>query len=194
MEQRAGECEKGIAENKIAYNRAKAKLRFLANEARRWSWKNYVGSINQYTSLHKIWKKVQRVSGKYRAPPRTILRDQNGNIVSDGEEVAEMMADHFSSISCCINYPRFLQYKKTIESLHFETRQDFPYNREITTREFEAALSHSSNSAPGSDNIPYILIKMAHHMYRNLLFNLYNRIFSESIPKSLEAGNSIRFS
>ena len=171
-------------ENKIAYNRAKAKLRFLANEARRSSWKNYVGSINQYTSLHKIWKKVQRISGKYRAPPRTILRDQNGDVVTDREEVAEVMADHFSSISSCINYPpRFLQYKNTIESrsLHFETRQDFPYNHEITTREFEAALSHSSNSAPGSDNIPYILIKMAHHTYRNLLLNLYNRIFSERV-------------
>ena len=129
-------------------------------------------------------EKVQRISGKYRAPPMTILRDQNGDVVTDREEVAEMMADHFSSISSCINYPpRFLQYKNTIKSrsLHFETRQDFPYNHEITTREFEAALSHSSNSAPGSDNIPYILIKMAHHTYRNLLLNLYNRIFSERV-------------
>ena len=46
-------------ENKICYNRAKARCKYLCNQARKKSWEIFLGTINQNTTLHKVWKKVQ---------------------------------------------------------------------------------------------------------------------------------------
>ena len=47
-------------ENKIRYNRNRAKCRYVFNNAKRKCWKEYVSSINQYTTLNKIWKKIKK--------------------------------------------------------------------------------------------------------------------------------------
>ena len=41
-------------ENKIRYNRAKARCRYVCNRAKEDSWKRYVSSLNKTTNLHKI--------------------------------------------------------------------------------------------------------------------------------------------
>lgn len=79
-------------ENKIRYNRCRAKCRFTLNLARRLSWKEYISSINQQTNLHQVWKKIQKISGKYSCSPTPLLKENDGTIISSPVEVANKLA------------------------------------------------------------------------------------------------------
>jgi len=62
---------------KIIYNRAKAKCLWLCNEARKQSWIQFITTINQYTTMLKIWEKVNKISGKYKTSPTPMLEVNN---------------------------------------------------------------------------------------------------------------------
>ena len=167
-------------ENKIAYNRSKARLRYHCNIARRQSWHEFLNSINQNTTLNHIWKKVQMIGGKFKPSPLPILKDENHDYITDQNQIAEILANHFSSISNSTNYTeRFQRYKNNQEqqNLNFNTNISHPYNDNITQSEFDSALQSSEESSPGPDNISYSMIKHCHDTMKNLILKTFNRIF-----------------
>ena len=61
------------------------------------------------------------------------------------------------------------------------------YNSPFTMKEFLAALNSCNDTAPGPDEIPYMMIKKAPHETKSFLLGLLNRIFKESyFPKDWE--------
>ena len=109
---------------KIRYSRAKAFCKYTMHQQRLLSFQSYVQSINQKTSLHQIWKKVRKIEGKFTPSPSPVLQDLQGNLHSDPEDVANMLADHFASVSGPENYtPAFQRYRLQEERkrLNFET-------------------------------------------------------------------------
>jgi len=59
--------------NAIAYKRARAQCRFIMNKARKQSWQSYVSTITSKLPLSSVWKRVAKISGKFRPSPTPVL-------------------------------------------------------------------------------------------------------------------------
>ena len=166
-------------ERKIAYNRAKAKFRYLCKQAQRDHWIAYVSSINQRSSLHSLWKKIQKISGKFLPSPVPALTIR-GRPATDIREVANELCSAFAAVSHSEQYSDVFQRFKTIQeakSLSFRTTQGYAYNEPFSMRELDTALRVARESSPGHDKISYTMIKRAHPTFRELLLQAYNLIY-----------------
>ena len=176
--------------NLIAYKRTKARCRFICRTERKDSWKRYISSIDKETTIHKMWQKVVKVSGKFKFTPTPILKDNNDQLISDHHQVATFMAEGFAAVSSDHNYsPEFLRHKNKMERLPLKFNvngaENKPYNKELSRKEFNAALSKCNESSPGEDEITYSMIKRVHETMLNLILCLFNRIFTEqTFPQS----------
>lgn len=169
-------------ENRIAYNRNKARFRYHTKQQKVRTWQQYISSINQHTGLHKIWKKVQKISGKYKRSANPVLKDENGCIITDVQEIANTLATSFARVSGRQNSNgAFQQYRRSAEAqnLNFITKTKYNYNESITDREYNAALSSTSETSPGFDKITYSMIKNLHPSMTKLIVDAFNRIFNE---------------
>ena len=168
-------------ENLIAYKRCRARVKYLCKKARAESWKQFISSINQFTSLNKIWSKTKKISGKFSPKPHPILK-VNDEIVDSKTDVANILAETFAAVSSSENYSLdFLRYKNRIESktLQFDTQENYSYNEPLTIEEVTSCLSETQESAPGIDKITYAMIKNSHPTLIAAILQLYNKIFLE---------------
>ena len=167
-----------LVADKISYCRARAVAKNTQLNAKRNSWQKYVGSLNAFTPMSKIWKRVKKIRGSYgnQNPPYLIKDDIH---ISDSEQVAEVMACHYEAISSDQSQSeKFKAHRtKTETKLDFGTNLSFCYNSPITLLELKRMLASSGNSAPGEDRITYQMIRRSHPSCRNLLLILMNRIF-----------------
>lgn len=173
----------GCLAHRIAYKRAKAKLRYLCKCARQNHWREFISSINQHTTLHSIWKKVGKISGKFSASPLPVLRDRLGNMVCDPARVADLLNESYSAVSHSSAYSDdFRRRKQQCESrsLSFRTRRSYSYNAPFSYEELVSALQSARESAPGLDNVPYSLIKRAHPSFLRALLYLYNWVYRDA--------------
>ena len=168
------------AENLVCFQRLKALCRVTFNRARRASWMAYLSSINSRTSLHKIWKKVQKISGKFSPTPMPVLRDPDGSCVSEPHEVASVIADAFAGVSHSNNYScAFKAFRARAESrvLSFDTNTLHSYNDPFSIGELRHALSLASKSSPGEDQITYAMLRHVHPNLLNSVLAVYNRVY-----------------
>ena len=166
-------------ENKIAYKMNRAKVKYLCNNARENSWRQYLSSINQYTNLSKIWSRTKKIAGKFTPKPDPVLTINNQTI-SSRADVADALAEKFAAVSDGSSYSHeFMSHKTRMEreTLEFATDRDLPYNKPITMEEFTTCLAQTQESAPGIDKITYSMIKHSHPSLVSLILLLYNRIF-----------------
>ena len=62
--------------------------------------------------MNKIWKKVQKISGKFSQTPTPVL-ESNNQVFQDKTDVAEILANSFSNVSNPENYsPDFIRFKR----------------------------------------------------------------------------------
>jgi len=163
-------------ENKIRYNRFKARCRYIFNAARKNSWKEYVNSINKDTPPQKVWKVVQKISRKHTITPQPMVKDDDGVLLRTPEDVANRLVEEYARVSRISNYPRdFQNFKNNVERnpIRFTTRQNFEYNRDFT------ALTEETS--PGQDGITYSMIKNCHASLLIFILNTFNRILREYV-------------
>lgn len=167
--------------NKIAYNRTKAKLKYLCRQAQRSYWIGFISSLTQQTNINQVWKRAQKVAGKFTASPIPVLL-KDGRYLTDIKEVADELCCHFSRISRMSHSTReFRRFRLHAESvpLNFHTDSAFSYNDPFSARELDLALRSCNDSSPGLDKIPYSMLQHAHPSFRLLLLAAYNRIYAE---------------
>ncbi len=70
----------------------------MLQEARRNSWRRYVGGVNSRTPLDMVWKKIKKISGKFSPSTLPVLHT-GGDFVSDPVAVGSVMAEYFASVS-----------------------------------------------------------------------------------------------
>ena len=137
-------------EDKIALKRATAKAKFTKRQARKTSWKNYIDSLNINTPMSKIWSRIRKMRGIYRTNAPPIIMNNNA-LVSEPQAVAEILADHFESVSSSNNYTEQFQRRQIREErqpLNFNTNADLPYNAPLTLYELLRSLNNCKNSSP----------------------------------------------
>ena len=73
---------------------------------------------------------MQKIEGKFSPSPSPVLQDLQGNLHSDSEDVANMLADYFASVSGPESFIlAFQRCRQQVERkrLNFETHH-FPYD------------------------------------------------------------------
>ena len=102
--------------NRIEYNRARAKERLCINEARRKTWRDFVSTVNESTPCAKVWKRVKKISGKNKAHPIPVVRDNSGIVQTDPEIVTEIIGDKLAEYSSGRNCTeRFKRRRERLE-------------------------------------------------------------------------------
>ena len=165
--------------DKIEYCRARAIAKRTKFEAKQKSWQDYVTTLNEKTPMRKIWNRIRKIRGRYQSIGAPYLIENNIH-VSDEREVAELMANHYQTISSNDSYNnKFKRIRQALEiPLQFATNSDLNYNSPITMLELTRMLSICNKSATGEDQISYNMIKHSHETCQMFLLNIMNKIFS----------------
>ena len=169
--------------NVIAYQRCRALCRVTFQAAKKASWERYVSTINERTSMKEVWSKVRKLSKKHVTYPLPLLQCANGTSSDDPLLTSELFCEAFSSVSATHNYSeRFRIFKNREErrAISFETTLAQEYNSAISMKEFEYALSKTSETSPGHDQITYSLISRSNQSFKLHLLKVFNKIFLEN--------------
>lgn len=165
--------------DRISYQRERANAKRVKHLARITSWRKYIDTLNINTPMAKIWKRIKKIRGNYE-PIRMPCLTRQGELITEPAQVAEMMAEHYESISSNQRYSeQFKRVKGRMEStvLNFNTNAELEYNAEFTMLEMERALASCKNTAPGEDMISYKMVKHSHITCRKFLLAIINRIW-----------------
>ena len=146
-----------------------------------------MSSLNVQTPLGSVWKKINKMRGKFPVTPPPLLKDGSGELTDDPMKTCEMFAETFTEVSSEESYPiSFLKRKRVEEKKPINFSENpkeriFPYNRPFTDVEFHNALSSTKEKSPGLDNISYAMVKHAHNTLQKCLLNMFNRVFTENV-------------
>lgn len=169
----------GLIADKITYNRMRAIAQFTKNNARSNSWKQYISSLNSTTPMTKIWARIRKMSGKYKQYQSPCIMHNNTLVTEEGE-VANILAQHYESVSSHNSYSaEFLQIKRNQEAdqLDFSSREEYDYNSPITIKEIKGVLQQCKNTAPGEDGVVYQMLKRIHLTALSLLQKIFNQVW-----------------
>ena len=170
----------GKLEDYIKFKRLRAIARKVVNQAKREHWEKYVTSISSETPPGVVWKKVQKINGKFKPQNPPILY-HNGNYTDSLEETADVFAERFADISSGSSFPReLLNYinRSRAPDLDFsESGERASYNKDFSTTEYTSALAKCKNSAAGPDGISYEMLRNMHVSSSTLLLQIFNEIW-----------------
>ena len=170
--------------HKIIFQQARARFRHLLKTSRSQSWKQFVSSVNSRTPINNIWRKVNKIRGKYSEPVMPSLDDEAGNILTDPTSTSNMLAESLSDISKGLQDRTFLNIKRKSKDVNFGHTNDEYFNTEFDMYEYDNALKTSKNTAPGEDCINYDMIRRLPNITTKFILNLFNRIWKEGVYPS----------
>ena len=167
-------------ENIIFYKKCRARFRRAIKAAKRLSWNSYVTSINDRTPPSAVWRKVRKIAGKYTSSPPPVLK-VNGQLITNDVEVSNVLANHFANISSkSVDAPGYQhRVREELKRLDFTTDKLESYNQPFTEREFNSALASCNDTAPGSDEIPYAMVKHVSINTKKFIISIINRIWRD---------------
>ena len=67
--------------NLINFKKARAKARLIINTSKRESWCRFVSTINRFTPLSTVWKKIKKIDNKSYNNSKITLK-LNGQTIS----------------------------------------------------------------------------------------------------------------
>ena len=105
-----------------------------------------------------VLDRIRKLQGKFSPHPLPILKI-NLVVISEAKEVAEAFAQHFSCISSANHYSHeFRIIRNSTIVVPPACSNSEAFNLPFTMAEFEYALSLSSPTSPGEDDIVYAMI------------------------------------
>ena len=153
--------------NKMEYKRLRGITKRIFKDAKTTSWKSYVSSLNSNADSSSVWKKVNKIKGKY-SPRQAPSLKVNNVTINNPQEVAEVFADHFSRTSGMSALREQRLHRKSIEKMKRVSfskgaghQDNFHLNAPFTLEELKQQLPSCKDTAPGPDTIT---ISMINHM------------------------------
>ena len=171
--------------NKITYKRALAKKKKTFKQARRESFIKYISELKYDSPLSLVWNRIRKLQGKFSPSPLPILRVDD-LLLSDAGEVAETFGRHFSNISSALHYsPAFRNIRNSTTVVPPVSSNSEFYNLPFTMEELDHAISLSSPTSPGEDEILYSMIFHLPRSTKQFLLDILNSFwFLGTSPKS----------
>ena len=158
----------------------RAKTRRTIKSTKRESWQSFVSKINSRTSIKKVWTMVRKITGKPSANPIRHLKVNNVE-VSDIPDIANTIAQTFSNNSSPENYSnKFQPFRRQAENqqLKFKSNSYENYNNPFNLDKLTDAISKSHDTAVGSDDIHYQMLKHLPNDALLTLLNILNKIWA----------------
>ena len=107
-----------------------AETRRLFRSKKRKSFRNFVSSLGEKVKARKVWAMLRKMTGK-NLPSLHHLKDSKGNIITDKEQMSNLLGKTYQQIHSSANYSNdFKSIKKEEEEkpLHFNDGSNHIYN------------------------------------------------------------------
>ena len=177
--------------NRIKYKKLRGVSQRIQKDAQSTSWVKYVSSVNSNTEPGKIWKKVDKIKGKYSPRPTPTL-EIDGEKVTSPREVANAFAKCYSAISQRTKTKYATHYKqaqlecKRLLRVDGDDHPDNPsLNSPFTLEELDTQLAKCKDTTPGLDDITIPMIKHLSTEARTKLLEALNQLWdTRSFPDS----------
>lgn len=184
------------------YRKQKEHFEKLRDEAKTAEMERFCQTITEDTSNGVIWKKIRADEGK-RSKAKTIFiyDDITDECITDKTLIAEKISECFLE-----NFRNDLvvNISEEIEPILSEEKAVY-LNDKFTLREMMRQITRAKNSAPGSDNISYIMIKNLKSNDFQFLLDFYNKTWefgkspiewkksvAVAIPKDLKQKHNVK--
>ena len=134
---------------------ARAQCRQTIRQAKRNSFKKYVGKINNRTPMKKIWKMIKKLKGTHKETIQHTV-NSDGTTAETERDVANSIATCLSKNSSSKNYNNTFQKIKTQaekKHLNFTSDNTENYNSKFTLEDLKTNISELNDTAPGPDKI-----------------------------------------
>ncbi|GBM48868.1 hypothetical protein AVEN_36925-1 [Araneus ventricosus] len=101
--------------NLIKFKKARAKFRQIRRRSMNTTWWSYVNSITRQVSSKIVWDKVRKLFGCYSDTQNISFLNNNGQVISDAKEIANVIGQTLSETSGESSYPNdFIAFKKNV--------------------------------------------------------------------------------
>ena len=199
------ECKNAVEERKNANKLAKtnptvnnlmrsrmiqAKTKKYLKKKKRESWENYVSSINSQTPMNKVWKMINKISGKNVSNHLHHLKNESGDLITDKESIANSLGKSFAKSSSSENYSADFQKLKSSEEkkkINFKPKPgiQYKYNKRFTMKDLTRTLKKANNSSPGPDQIHYEILRHLPIEIKSILLDIINEVWkNDTFPNS----------
>ena len=177
-------------ENLIEYKRSQANVRRTIKNARKTCWRNFCNSVGRETELGQIWGMIKKMNGVKREYGYPVLK-VGETIAMKEEEKGEMLAKAFVKVHSSENISEegkrgreatLVEYEVLMQD---EEENEDLLNKTFTMTEMNRALRKTKMTAPGKDQVCYIMISNLSEAAKGILLELYNRVWKEGkLPES----------
>lgn len=177
-------------QNLIEYKRLQANARRVIKNAKKDYWRKFCNSVGRETGIDKIWGMIKRMNGIKREYGYPVLNDGETTAVRD-EQKAEMLVKAFVNIHSSDNISE--EGKRGKEATEVENEELFQHEEEMddlinklfTKTELNRSLKKTKVSAPGKDEMCYVMINKLSDASKDILMELYNKVWeSGKLPQS----------
>ena len=167
-------------ENLIAFRKARALARRTVQEAKRASWREYVGRLNRFTPLSQVWSQIKRISGSFSSVPLPVLKVEGREILPPldvANAIGHALAKRCSTSGAD---PTFLRHKARSEArpLDFSTTEHLSFNKPFTMAELKSAVVGLRSVAEGPDQVHNDMIRHLPACALNTLLALFNELWA----------------
>ena len=180
--------------------------RNIVNDMKRQETREYFKEKCKLGNRNKdFWKAVKPLFSKSKTKSDSIPLRENGQIITDDEEVCRIFNEFFQNIGCNIGFPEdnnqpldsiikkyeeHTSVKKIKEIIGQRNKNEFIF-RFVTRKEVSNVIkSLSSKKAAGFDEIPAKLVKTLGPQLMNALTLLINRcILEKTFPNQMKMAN-----
>ncbi|ROT69722.1 pol [Penaeus vannamei] len=142
-------------------------------EIRTNSWLEWCESLNAHTSLHDLWTKLNRVSGKHKKQPS---HPQPLQIANDLIQSFQARSSNTQLPRSTLNRTQNLSHRREL-SIHTAIALPSDLDVPFTLYEIKKAIKTSKDTAPGIDKISY---SMLNHLGDHALMQITN-LFTASL-------------
>ena len=164
--------------NRNTYKNALARQKKIFKQARRESFIKYISELKYNSPLSLVWDRIRKLQGKFTPSPLPVLR-VDGILVSDAGEVAEAFGRHFANVSSALHYsPAFRSIRNSTVIISPVSSNTEAYNLPFSMEELDNALSLSSPTSPGEDDILYSMLFNLPQSTKQFLLEILNYFWS----------------
>ena len=166
-------------ENLIAFRRARAAARRTVLEAKRDSWREYVGRLNRCSPTSQVWSQMKQISGCFSARPLPVLQIGGRDVLHPAQVADEIARTLAAKCGTANADPLFLRHKGRCEtnSVDFTTSEQLTYNQPFSLAELRSAISGLRSVAEGPDEVHNDMLRHFPTSVLKVLLAIFNRLW-----------------
>ena len=166
-------------ENLIAFRQARAAARRTILQAKRASWREYVGRLNRCSPTSQVWSQVKQISGRFSAHPLPVLQLRGQEILNPTDVANEIARAFAARCGTADADPQFLRLKSRCEAnpVDFATSEQLTYNEPFSLAELRAAVTGLRSVAEGPDEVHNDMLRRLPHTALEVLLAVFNRLW-----------------